>query len=71
MAACRRGSFLTYHSQLALFRQGQLTIESSENDSDKVLITYNQVESNQFEFPHVDSNCIWLLKPLYFIVIII
>ena len=38
---------------------------------DKVLVTYCQVESNQFELPHVDSNCLWLLKPFYFIVIII
>ena len=69
MATCRRGAFLTYHSQLALvniecntwvvfynsdelrlwFRQGQLTIESSDSDLDKVLVTYSQVESNQFE----------------------
>ena len=53
------------------FRQGQLTIESSDSYLDKVLVTYNQVESNQFEFPHVDSNCMWLFNPLYFIVIII
>ena len=38
---------------------------------DKVLVTYSQVESNQFEFPHVDSNFMWLLNPLYFIVIIL
>ena len=36
------------------FRQGQLTIESSNSDLDKVYVTYSQVESNQFEFPHVD-----------------
>ena len=89
MVALRRGTFLTYHSQLASvnteyntwvvfynsdelqlwFRQGQLTIESSDSDLDKVLVTYSQVESNQFEFPHVDSNYMWIFKPLYFIVI--
>ena len=53
------------------FRQGQLTIESFDSDLDKVLVTYSQVDSNQFEFPHVDSNCMWLFKPLYFIVITI
>ena len=53
------------------FRQGQLTTESSDSDLDKVLVTYSEVESNQFELPHVDLNCLWLLKPLYFIVIII
>ena len=46
------------------FRQGQLTIESSDCDLDKILVTYNQVESNQFKFPHVDSNCMWLFKTL-------
>ena len=46
-------------------------MESFDNDLDKVLVTYSQVESNQFEFPHVDSNCMWLFKPLYFIVITI
>ena len=38
------------------FRQGHLTIESFDSDLDKVLVTYSQVECNQFEFPHVDSN---------------
>ena len=52
------------------FRQGQLTIESSNSDLDKVLVTYSQVESNQFKFPYVDLNFLFLLKPLYFIVII-
>ena len=37
------------------FRQGQLTTESFDSDLDKVLVTYSQVESNQFELPHVDS----------------
>ena len=45
--------------------------ESSDNDLDKVLVTYSQVESNQLKFPHVDLNCMWLVKPLDFIVIII
>ena len=49
----------------------RLTIESSDSDLDKVLVTYSQVESNQFEFPHVDSNCMWLFKPVYFIIIIV
>ena len=31
------------------FRQGQLTIESIDSDLDKVLVTYSQVDSNQFE----------------------
>ena len=35
------------------FRQGQLTIESSDSDLDKVLVTYSQVDSNKYEFPHV------------------
>ena len=35
------------------FRQGQLTIESSDSDLDKVLVTYSQVVSNEFEFPRV------------------
>ena len=53
------------------FRQGKLTTGSSDSDLDKLLVTYSQVESNQFEIPHVDLNCLWLLKPFYFIVIII
>ena len=52
------------------FRQGQLTIKSFDNDLDKVLVTYIQVESNQLEFPHVDSKLV-AIYPLYFIVIII
>ena len=52
------------------FRQGQLTTESSNSDLDKVLVTYSQVESDKFKIPHVDSNFLWLLKSLYFIVII-
>ena len=51
--------------------KGGLIIESSDSDLDKVLVTYSQVDSNQFEFPHVDSNFMWIFKPLYFIVIII
>ena len=54
-----------------MVRQGQLTIESSDSDLDKVLVTYSQVESNQIEFPHVDSNFLCLFNPLYFIVFII
>ena len=41
------------------FRQGQLTIESSDSDLYKVLVTYSQVESNQFEF-HVAIKAIVL-----------
>ena len=52
-----------------MVKQGQLTIESSDSDLEKVLVTYSQVEFNQFEFPHVDSNFMWLFKPLYVIVI--
>ena len=48
------------------FRQGQLTTESSNSDLDKVLVTYIQVESNQFEFPHEDSNCMWLFSHCIF-----
>ena len=32
------------------FRQGQLTIESSDSDLDKVLVTYSQVESINSNF---------------------
>ena len=32
------------------FRQGQLTIESSDSDLDKVLVTYSQVESINLNF---------------------
>ena len=46
------------------FRQGQLTIESFDSDLDKVLVTYNQVECNQFEFLHVDLN--WFTLSLIF-----
>ena len=53
------------------FRQGQLTIEFFDSDLDKVLVTYSQVESINSNFAHVDSNFMWILKPLYFIVIII
>ena len=42
------------------FIEGQLTIESSNNYLDKVLVTYSQVECNQFESPHVDLNYLWL-----------
>ena len=62
--------FYNYYELRLWFRQCQLTIESFDSDLDKVLVTYSQVESNKLKFPHVDSNCLWLLKPLYFIVII-
>ena len=74
MATCRRGTFLTYHGQLASVNtevDTWVVFENSGNGLDKVLVTYSQVESNQFKFPHVGSNCMWLFKPLYFIVIII